>query len=80
MSISNKTHNHIAIYCVLAASACGFAHEIVTILCDPAVAAARNVHGVPPEVVWGMHQALLAERLPTFWNHRVVLPEVQTCR
>lgn len=58
---------------VQAANAYGLSHEIVTVLCDPAVAAARNVHGVPAATIWAMHQAILTEHLPPFWNHAQIL-------
>ncbi len=57
---------------ILAASAFGLDHEIVTIACNPDVAAARNIHGVPAQVVWDMHRRLLTESLPPFWNHKVI--------
>lgn len=48
--------------------------EIVTVLCDATVAAARNVHGVPPEAVAAMDRRLKEEttRLPPWWPHRTV--------
>lgn len=46
--------------------------EVVTVDCDPALAAARNTHGVPVEKVWEMHRRLVAAQLPKKWPHRVV--------
>lgn len=57
---------------VLATNAYGLRHEIVTLYCDPKIAAARNVHGVPTTTVFQKHQELLQEKLPPHWNHRVV--------
>lgn len=57
---------------VLAANAYGLRHEIVTLYCDPKIAAARNVHGVPATTVFQKYQDLLKEKLPAHWNHRVV--------
>lgn len=42
--------------------------EIVTVLCDPSIAAARNVHGVPEAAVKRMDAALRSRELPPFWN------------
>ena len=68
---TNISAHEIAPY-VLAATAYCYAHEIVTVWCDPAIAAARSVHGVPAKVVLDMHSRLVREELPPYWNHRVV--------
>lgn len=53
----------------------GWPVEIVNIRCDPKVAAARNVHGVPADKVLQMHERLIAaERdMPTTWKQREVI-------
>ena len=68
---TNISAHEISPY-ILAATAYGYVHEIVTFWCDPAIAASRNVHGVPPKVVLDMHCRLVREELPPYWNHRVV--------
>lgn len=59
---------------VLPAESCGWQVEIITLECDPVVAAARNVHGVPAESVHRMHARLQAAEkdFPPFWRHRKV--------
>lgn len=42
--------------------------ELVTILCDPAKAHARNTHGVPLQGVLRMDAAIRSRELPPFWN------------
>lgn len=59
----------------MAAAVFGYDHEIVTIYCDPAVAARRNVHGVPESVIFSMHARLLTTELPSFWKQKVVFNE-----
>jgi predicted kinase len=45
--------------------------EIVTVVCDPAVAAKRNTHGVPEERVLKMAAALTegTKAMPPWWRH-----------
>lgn len=43
--------------------------EIVTLHCDPDVAARRNVHGVPGSTVYPMDRRLRAEVLPPRWRN-----------
>jgi len=60
---------------VLLAQAYGYAVEIVTLRCDPAVAAARNTHGVPADVILKRIAPAMAAaeaQLPPWWKHRVV--------
>ena len=57
---------------VAAANAYGIECEIVKVLCPFEIAAARNVHKVPAEIVWNMHQRLHTEILPPFWKHVVI--------
>lgn len=42
--------------------------KIVNILCDPEVAAARNIHGVPREKVLEMHRRMIEAEIPPDWN------------
>lgn len=46
--------------------------EVVTIECNTAVAAARNIHGVPVDQVHRMHERLKAAKLPRDWPQRTV--------
>lgn len=63
----------VAPYAALA-QAYGVPYEVVTIRVDPAVAAARNVHGVPHEVVEKMAKWLDhgTETLMPWWPHRLI--------
>jgi hypothetical protein len=45
---------------------------VVTLECDPKVAAARNIHGVPEGEVLAMHKRLVEAQLMPWWQHRVV--------
>ena len=70
---TNTSVMEIAPYAALAL-AYGASLRIVTIKCDPAVAAARNVHGVPEAAVLAMAKRLEDEtpRLAPWWEHEVV--------
>ena len=59
---------------ILGSQAYGYDAEIITLRCDPAVAASRNVHGVPVSAVHKMAEALEAGNLALmpWWQHRVV--------
>lgn len=60
---------------VLLAQAYGYDAEIITLRCDPAVAAARNLHGVPVGVILNRIAPAMATenaRFPPRWKHRVV--------
>ena len=47
--------------------------EIITLMVDPAIAAARNIHGVPADRVNKMHEALVAGTagIAPWWKHTV---------
>ncbi len=64
---TNLTVVEMAPYVALA-MACGCEVEIVTVHCDPKVAASRNVHGVPPQAVERMDKTLRHRELPSFWR------------
>lgn len=64
---TNTTADEIGPYYAIAA-AYGAEIELITVLCDPAVAAARNVHGVPAAGVEAMAKRLAARRLPEYWK------------
>jgi predicted kinase len=67
---TNTTAIEMAPYVALAA-AYGYVVEIVRFACDPAVAAARNVHGVPERACRAMAERLertFQDGLPPFWN------------
>lgn len=68
---TNTTAVECAPYAALAL-AYGCALEIVTIQCDPEVAAARNTHGVSVEGVKAMHKRLTEAQLMPWWPHRIV--------
>lgn len=55
-------------------AAFGYDVEIITLDCDPEVAANRNVHGVPRKSVLEMYRRLTKNRLPPFWNQKTVKP------
>lgn len=60
---------------VLLAQAYGYDAEIITLCCDPAVAAARNLHGVPVSVIVNkIAPAMVAAEaaFPPWWQHRMV--------
>lgn len=68
---TNLSIAEIAPYAALA-QAFGAELEILTVRCDPAIAAARNVHGVPAERVAAMAAQLEARQLPPWWPAREV--------
>lgn len=70
---TNASIAEMAPYVALAA-AHGFEVEIVEFVCDPAVAAARNVHGVPAEIVQKIHDIARANDplIPPWWKRTVL--------
>jgi predicted kinase len=50
----------------------GYEVEILTIKCDPEVAAARNAHSVPRENILKMHEKLQRAQLPAEWPHFIL--------
>jgi predicted kinase len=56
---------------IQAANAYGLDHKIVTLWCNPKLAAQRNTHDVPNHTILAMYQKLLKEELPPFWKHQV---------
>jgi predicted kinase len=56
---------------VQGAAAFGYESEIITLDCEPDVAAKRNVHGVPRKNVLDMYRRLIKNKLPPFWNQRM---------
>lgn len=68
---TNQSAQDIAPY-VLGAAAFGYDAEIVTIRCDPGVAAARNVHGVPEDKVRQQAKRIETRQLPGYWKQSVV--------
>jgi predicted kinase len=54
------------------APAFGYSAEIHQLEVDPRVAAARNTHGVPADVVAKMAAKLAADQLPPWWTVRKV--------
>lgn len=68
---TNTTPHEVSPY-MLAAQAFGFEAAVHRVLCDPAVAAARNLHGVPTPSVRAMADRITRERLPARWAVREV--------
>lgn len=64
---TNTTVEEIAPY-YLAAEAYGYEPEIVTLWCDHDVAAERNTHGTPAEVVEKQFIRLARRTLPSYWR------------
>ena len=42
--------------------------ELVTVHCQPHIAAARSLHVNAPQILRNMHDRLMARKLPPFWN------------
>ncbi len=61
----------VAPYVVLG-EAFGYEVEVITLLTNPVIAAARNVHGVPEDSVLKMARRLEMELLPLWWKQDVV--------
>jgi predicted kinase len=49
--------------------------ELVTVLCDPDIAAARNLHGVPGHAIARMDKAIRSRTLPPFWDVKLTTVE-----
>jgi len=64
---TNLTTVEMAPYVALA-MACGCEVEIVTVHCDPKVAAERNIHNVSASTIERMDKALRFRELPPFWR------------
>ena len=64
---TNTSVLEIAPYVALA-NAYGLECELVTIECDPEIAANRNVHGVPLDACKRMANNMKARTLPPFWT------------
>lgn len=56
---------------VAIANAFGITPELYTLNVEPAIAAARNVHGVPAAGIERMAKALAERKLPPYWNIKV---------
>lgn len=77
VSNTNIKSYEIAPY-MLAAQAYTIDAAIFTILTEPEVCIQRNVHGVPPELIMKMHEALMREELPPWWKHLASSEELLT--
>ncbi len=64
---TNTTAEEIIPYYAVSA-AYGREIELITVLCDPAIAAARNTHGVPFAGVAAMAERLINRALPEHWS------------
>lgn len=58
---------------MLAGGAYGYDCSVLTVACDPEVAAARNVHNTPRDIVMEMAERLKAEPLPPWWKNGEIL-------
>lgn len=65
---TNTTSEEIIPYYAFAA-AWGCDIELVTVQCDPEVAAARCLHGVPVGAVKAMAARIESRQLPSFWQY-----------
>ena len=65
---TNTTSEEIVPYYAVA-QAYGCEIELITFEADPALAAARNVHGVPAAGVNAMAKRLESRELPDFWKY-----------
>lgn len=72
---TNASVAEIAPYMALA-SAFGVNAEIIEVDCDPVEAAARNIHGVPADVVMRIHTTMRANNalLPAWWKRTILTP------
>lgn len=68
---TNSTLVEIAPY-VRVAEAYEIDYEIITMLCDPQIGIARNIHGVPASTILQMHSNILTQPIPAYWPNRVV--------
>jgi hypothetical protein len=69
--VCDNTNIGVAELAPYVASALAYGHDVtvVRVLCDPAVAAARNVHGVPANVVKAKAEWLARSgNLPPYWK------------
>ena len=64
---TNTTVSEISPY-VLGGEAYGYEVEVVQVLCDPAVAAARNTHGVPEKAIQAMAARIASCSCPPWWK------------
>ena len=63
---------------MLAATSFGCTCEVRTVWCDPEIAARRNKHQVPFDVILKMQRNILMADLPPFWKHTVITNEDDT--
>jgi len=62
---------------VLLGQAYGYDVQIVTLLVDVNVAAARNVHDVPLAAIKSMDKNLRNAEFPPWWSHTIYTPDTQ---
>ena len=53
---------------VALAAAYGYDCKLIRVKCNPEIAAARNIHGVPPHAVMRMHKSLEEIQYPYGWR------------
>jgi predicted kinase len=61
----------------LAAAAFDAKFKVITLHCNPDIAAARNIHGVPVAGVVKMATAMVMEKLPPWWIHEEIGADVK---
>jgi hypothetical protein len=75
--IVDNTNISIVEIAPYAATALAYGHDlkIMTLDCDPEIAAARNIHGVPRKTVLSMHKRMMDEnmRFPPWWSHEIIV-------
>jgi len=64
---TNTTTTEIAPY-VLGGEAHGYTVEVIRVVCDPVVAAARNTHGVPEKAILAMAGRIASCSCPPWWK------------
>jgi hypothetical protein len=68
---TNLSETEISPY-MLGAAAFGYDAEIVTLLCHPDTAAARNVHGLTRKAIENQCRKLQHRRLPHYWKQTTI--------
>jgi len=72
---TNPTAVDVAPYAALA-SAYDVPMEVVTLMSDPEIAAARNVHGVPYDAVLKIAKKVEDNSNMNFWKHKIVYQQL----
>lgn len=74
--VCDNTNTKIAEFApyVAVAQAYGYVTEVVTIICDPEIAALRNKHGVTLAMAQAQHEQLMEDtaQIPGWWPHTIL--------